>query len=299
MKREINGLIHVDKPKGLSSRRVVDLVGQALGTRKLGHAGTLDPLATGILVLAAGQATRLIEAIQEQAKSYQARVRLGARSNTDDADGLVEESPIEARDIPTLDAIERQLQSQVGLIQQRPPGFSALRIEGRRAYDLARAGEALELAARPVRVDRIAIVAFDWPWLELEIDCGSGTYIRSIARDLGEALACGGLIQELRRTRIGRFSLENALRLDDLSPSTAKAALRPMLDAVRHWPQRTLTPEDVRAIEQGRPIAAREQDPPGRLALVHPDGELLALAEVDRARNRIQPRRVLRVSAGP
>lgn len=297
MNREITGLIHVDKPKGISSRRVVDEVCRALGTRKVGHAGTLDPLATGILVLAIGQATRLIEAIQEQPKTYQARVRLGARSNTDDADGSLEESIVESAEIPTRDAVEHFLESQIGLIQQRPPGFSALRVEGRRAYDLARAGETLELAARPVRVDRISIQAYDWPWLDLEIDCGSGTYIRSIARDLGEALGCGGLIQELRRTRIGRFSLNDALRFEELDPPSALSALRPMLDAVEHWPKLTLSPEEVRAIAIGKSINSGELDRPGRVALIHPDGELFALAEIDHSGRLIQPRRVLRAAA--
>src|SRR4051812_7138067 len=197
--QSICGVLNLNKPPGATSRDVVNRVVQLERKLKVGHAGTLDPLATGVLVVCVGAATRLIENVQRMPKVYRTVVRLGARSDTLDADGRVTE--VEHPEVPDEGGIRAAMADQVGRIAQRPPAFSALKVEGRRAYDLARAGRDVDLAPRPVRIDRIDLLAYAWPRLELEIACGSGTYIRSIARDVGEALGCGGLVDVLVRTR--------------------------------------------------------------------------------------------------
>jgi tRNA pseudouridine55 synthase len=290
----ISGILNVNKPRGLTSRAVVDRVAGVAGGAKMGHAGTLDPLASGVLVVCVGQATRLVEWIQRLPKSYRSVVLLGARSDTLDADGRIshEANPR----VPSRLDIENATTPWIGEVEQMPPDYSALKVRGRRAYDLARAGRPVDLAPRRVRIERISMVHYDWPRLELEIDCGSGTYIRSIARDIGEALGCGGLVETLIRTRIGSFSIDRAVNLDELSPKSIVQHLQPSLDALDGLPQRVLDPEQVAAVTTGRRLATRDFGdpviPPGELALIDRDGRLLALAESNPSEGWIQPRKV-------
>ena len=222
----MNGFLVIDKPGGMTSRDAVNRVQLWFPRRtKIGHTGTLDPLATGVLVLCIGAATKSADRVQAMPKQYETRLRLGATSNTDDADGEVIESP--STPTPTLAVIESTLPAFHGIIQQLPPQFSALKVQGQRAYDLARRGIDVALQPRPVRVDAIAVLGYEWPWLDLRIDCGKGTYIRSIARDLGAILGVGGLVQTLRRTRVGPFSAEQGIKLD-AQASAAHAALLPV-----------------------------------------------------------------------
>lgn len=212
----MDGILNVDKPDGMSSARVVAAVKRLLprGT-KIGHAGTLDPFATGVLLLLVGRATKRCESLMDQSKQYEATVKLGATTATDDLDSPeVVQAAIRP---PDAAAIVATLPQFTGMIQQRPPAFSALKIGGRRAYDMARSGEAVPLAARPVVVYGIEMLEYAWPLLRLRIDCGRGTYIRSIARDVGAALQTGGYLVQLCRTRVGSFSLEGAAALADLS----------------------------------------------------------------------------------
>ncbi|QDV37736.1 tRNA pseudouridine(55) synthase TruB [Tautonia plasticadhaerens] len=293
------GLLNLDKPIGLTSRDVVNRVAYPLKKAKVkvGHAGTLDPLASGVLVVAVGPATRLIEQVQRRPKSYAATILLGATSDTLDADGAV--TPVPDAPVPSADAVRSALASQVGEVEQMPPAYSALRVGGKRAYDLAREGRAVDLAPRRVRIDRVALVRYEWPHLEIEVDCGSGTYIRSIARDVGEALGCGGLIAALRRTRIGPFLVEDALPPDPdrLTAETIPGLLRPALDAVDDLPRLSLTPEQEALVRLGRPLGlASGVGPPaepGEVALLGPDGLLVALAEADPGSGLYRPRRVL------
>jgi len=286
-----NGLLNLNKPIGVTSRDVVDLVARPLRKVKVGHAGTLDPLASGVLVVCVGAATRLIEYVQRMPKTYRARVRLGATSDTLDADGRV----VEAEDppIPGEPELRRALAAQVGTISQRPPEYSALKVDGKRAYDLARAGLPVALAARPVTITRVELIAYDWPAVDLEIDCGSGTYIRSIARDVGEALGCGGLIEVLTRTRIGPFAIEDAIDPSGLDRESIARRLRPPAEAVAGMRRVDLDDFGAAEIALGRPVAA---DPPiskgGEVALIGPGGALLAIAEVVESGARIAPRRV-------
>ncbi len=289
------GLLNLNKPGGMTSRRVVDRAGMSLRRTKLGHAGTLDPLATGVLVVCVGAATRLIEFVQRMPKTYRTVVRLGAESDTLDADGQVREV-VDARQ-PSRAEVELAVSHQVGAIMQRPPDFSALKVKGERAYDLARSGRVVELAARLVHISRIDLIAYEWPLLELEVGCGSGTYIRSIARDVGAELGCGGLVAVLTRTRIGPFTLAGAIDPDSLSAATIAASLRPALEAVSDLPCLALTAEQVALVIQGRELAegagCSGAVSPGEIALIGPGGVLVAVAERDAPAGRIRPRRVL------
>lgn len=294
--RPVQGVLNLNKPIGRTSREVVNLISRPLRRIKVGHAGTLDPLASGVLIVCVGPATRLIEYVQRMPKTYRAVVRLGARSDTLDADGRIVET-IDPNP-PARQAVLDALATRVGTINQVPPRFSALKVAGKRAHDLARAGEEVKLAARPVTVYRIELLEFSWPRLSLEIDCGSGTYIRSIARDLGEQLGCGGLIEALERTRIGPFTLADAVDPTTLTAGSIPGFLRPMSDAVADLPRVSLTGEQVALVARGQAldigrIAPGEPIPPGELALFGPDGALAAVAESDPETGRLQPRRVL------
>lgn len=231
-----NGILNLDKPAGASSARLVARVKRLLprGT-KIGHAGTLDPFATGVLLLLVGKATKSCELLMDAPKQYEAVVQFGATTETDDP-----ESPAApwtpagggALSPPTREAIEAALLSFVGQILQRPPAYSALKVGGRRAYDLARKGEEPALEARPVRVYAIELLDYAWPRLALRIDCGRGTYIRAIARDLGQALDVGGHLAELRRTRVGPFRIEQAAKPETLERDGILAHLQSVPAAV-------------------------------------------------------------------
>jgi len=218
----------VDKPPGVSSARVVARVKRLLprGT-KIGHAGTLDPFATGVLLLLVGKATKACERLMDSPKQYETVIRLGATTETDDPETppipwtpvrQAQGRPASGGEItaPDLQAVESALKRLTGQIMQRPPAYSALKIGGRRAYDLARAGHDVALQPRSVHVYRIELLDYAWPLLRLRIDCGRGTYIRAIARDLGEALDVGGHLAELRRTGVGKFRIEDAVRPEKL-----------------------------------------------------------------------------------
>ncbi len=243
---KVAGIIVLDKPTGPTSRELVDRVAELLPRVKVGHAGTLDPLAGGILIVCVGVATRLIEIIQDLGKSYRTVIRLGARSDTQDALGTIvlEES---AR-VPTFAEVREALSKLVGRVVQTPPDYSAVKIKGRRAYDLARAGQSVDIAPRLVQIDRIEAIGYSWPHLELEIDCSKGTYIRSIARDLGEALGCGGLVEALDRTRIGQFTKEQASDPRELSRANIAAVIRPPLEAVAHLRRLLIDDAQIEAV---------------------------------------------------
>jgi tRNA pseudouridine55 synthase len=213
----MEGVINLDKPPGMSSARAVDQVKRLLPFRtKIGHAGTLDPFATGVLVLLIGKATKRCEELMDQPKQYDMTMKLGATTTTDDPESPEVTTPGFVAESITLAHIRELLPRFIGPIQQRPPAFSALKIRGKRAYDLARRGEHVELEARTVHVYGIELLDYTPPLLRLRIDCGRGTYIRSIARDLGAALGAGGYLTQLRRTRVGDFAIEQAVSLPNL-----------------------------------------------------------------------------------
>ncbi len=221
------GLMLIDKPLRRTSMDVCAAIrakfrrAGAPKRLKVGHAGTLDPLATGLLVIMVGKATTLCNALMANQKEYQTVINLSAFSTTDDAEG--ERTTIEVNRPPTEPEIQATLVNFVGVIQQRPPIYSAMKVGGRRAYDLARQGEVFELQARPTTIHSIKICGFTWPLLDVTVVCGKGTYIRSLARDIGVALRTGGMLESLRRTRSGEFDVTNARTLaslpDVLSPT--------------------------------------------------------------------------------
>ena len=223
----MDGIINLDKPAGLSSARVVDQVTRLLprGT-KIGHAGTLDPFATGVLLLLVGRGTKLCERMMDAPKQYEATVKLGGTTPTDDPESP--ETPTPGAAPVGRDAVDGAVRRFVGAILQKPPTFSALKISGRRAYDLARGGQTVELQPRPVQVYGIEVLQYEWPVLRLRIDCGRGTYVRSLARDIGEALGVGGHLTALRRTKVGRFDAASAATPEDVRAKGVAAVLHPL-----------------------------------------------------------------------
>jgi tRNA pseudouridine55 synthase len=287
-----NGLVVVDKPGGITSRKVVDLAHRWFGRKtRIGHAGTLDPLATGVLVLCLGQATRLVEYVQRMEKTYRSIFRLGARSDTDDADGTITRTP--GAVAPELTAVNDALAGFVGMIEQTPPAYSAAKVTGQRAYDLAREGVEVNLAPRPVHVYAIDVLRYEYPELEVEVRCGKGTYIRSLARDLGDRLGCGAHVKTLRRTRIGPFTADQAVRMD-ADAATAREHVLPASLAVAGIPSLVL-PEGERlrlfngqVIELPPEICLEE----GEVAVFDEAGTLAAVAVVDWGRRVLRPGKV-------
>lgn len=248
-----DGLLVLDKPAGITSRAALNRLQRWFprGTR-VGHTGTLDPLATGVLVVCLGSATRLAEYVQAMSKEYVATFHLGAGSSTDDADGEI--TPIQAEP-PPLEQVRAELERFVGAIEQVPPQFSAALVAGERAHDLARQGEAVDLAPRRVRIYQIGILDFNYPLLQVRVHCGKGTYIRSLARDLGQALGCGAYVATLRRTRVGPFRAEQALPLTEEPPATLR--LLPLTAAVAELPRLVLPAEPLRRFRHGQKIHDR------------------------------------------
>ncbi len=208
----MNNILFIDKPSGITSFDVIRKLRQKLGIQKMGHAGTLDPLATGLLIIGLEKATKELAAYMGLPKEYEALAEFGKVSTTYDAQGELRITNDELRKVPR-EEFEKILPHFVGEIDQTPPQFSAIRVKGKRAYDLARRGEKMELASRKVRIDSIEILDWNWPLVRLRVKCGKGTYIRSLAHDLGQKIGCGAYVKELRRTAIGDFRVENAEKL--------------------------------------------------------------------------------------
>jgi len=223
----MDGILNLDKPAGPSSAACLNRLKRLLPRKtKIGHAGTLDPFATGVLLVLIGRATKLCEQLMDQPKAYETTIKLGARTETDDCESV--EIPNEKAVIPTRETIAAALPAFLGNIQQRPPNFSAMKVGGRRAYALARGGNPVELPARTVRVDAIELISYEYPLLRLSIACGRGTYIRSLARDLGEMLGTGGHLTQLRRTRVGAFYAERAITMEKLAAEGVEEHLQAM-----------------------------------------------------------------------
>jgi tRNA pseudouridine55 synthase len=292
----VDGLLLVDKPAGVSSHDVVSLARRALGEKRIGHAGTLDPFATGLLVLLVGRATRLLPHLPGEPKVYEATIRFGAETDTEDLGGsVVREAPL-----PTRRAMLAAMPALTGAVSQVPPAYSAKRIEGRRAYDLARAGESVELKPVTIRVDRWEvlelrddvgrIVEGDAPVREarVRITCGGGTYIRSLARDLARACGSAAHLTKLRRMRSGPFAADEAASLADLRE--ARVTVRPALAALDGFPVQVLDDEEITRIVRGIDVPAHVAGAWGALTNGE-SGALVALAE--RQADRWQPRVVM------
>ncbi len=280
-----DGLLLVDKPAGMTSHDVVLAARRAFGESRIGHAGTLDPFATGLLVLLLGRATRLLPHLDGTPKVYEATIRLGAETETDDLHGAV----VRVAEPPGDAAIADAIAQLTGSLEQIPPTYSAKRIGGRRAYDAARAGVALELAPARVEVFAGRDVERDGDVLRATIECGGGTYVRAIARDLGRLTGSAAHLTGLRRTRSGPFSVADAVTVDDLRQG--RATLRPALDALPTIPHVELDETDAERVLRGIAVQRTRHEP--RAALVDArNGQLLAFAEA--ADDRWQPRVVMR-----
>jgi tRNA pseudouridine55 synthase len=268
------GLVVVDKPAGITSHDVVSRVRRLAGTRKVGHAGTLDPMATGVLVLGVGRATRLLGHLLVTDKAYDATVRLGESTTTDDAEG----EPVARASTETVTEahVRAALAAMVGEVDQVPSAVSAIKVDGKRAYARVRSGEQVELAARRVRIDTIDVHAVRGADVDISVSCSSGTYIRAIARDLGDALGVGGHLVALRRTAVGPYRIEDAHTLEELADDFA---VLPIAEAARAaFPTLVLDDDQATDVRFGRKLTL-QLPAGGPVALLTGDGEFLALYE--------------------
>jgi tRNA pseudouridine55 synthase len=297
----VNGWLVFDKPQFITSTHALNKVKRLFDAAKAGHAGTLDPLATGVLPIAFGEATKTIPHVVDATKEYRFLVRWGIETNTDDAEG----EPVSQSDVrPAREAIETVMNDFRGSISQVPPRFSAIKIEGERAYDLAREGEAFEIQPRTVEIHSLNIA--DIPSADtclFEAECGKGTYVRSLARDMGRKLGCLGHVAELRRTRVGPFLAENAISLESLSEIGNSAAgrealmqaLLPVETALDGIPALAVNGSDAARLRRGKPIIIRGRDAPIHHGLIYAtsSGTLIALGEV--SQGELRPSRVFNI----
>lgn len=295
IKNAISGAIVVDKPTGMTSHDVVQAIRNGTGIRRVGHTGTLDPRASGVLVVLVGPAVRLSEYVSASDKRYQAIVKLGASTDTFDADGKFthkSEAPVNV----TEAQFEEALKKFIGHIEQTPPPYSAVKVQGRKAYEMAREGEEVELAPRTIDVYHLEVLEWAPPEAVIDVHCSSGTYVRSLANDLGDLLGCGAYLVGLRRTKSGRFSLRDATPLRKLQEAFKSGNwaqyLIPAAEALADWPAIELDPDLVDAIKHGHRVAAAEDAKPGMVRAVSMAGELVALMELDEETRQWRPKKV-------
>jgi tRNA pseudouridine55 synthase len=301
-KRDVHGWLILDKPVGMTSTHAVAIVKRVFRAKKAGHAGTLDPLASGCLPIALGEATKTVPYVMDGKKAYRFTVTWGVETTTDDTEG----TPARTSDLrPSQDEVEAMLPRFTGAILQVPPKFSAIKVDGERAYDLARDGEEVELEAREVLIDSLAIVAHDGNSTTLEAECGKGTYVRAIARDLGRALGCFGHVTALRRTRVGPFREEEFIPADDLTrtlPDPAEqeahiaALLSPVDRGLAELVELQVSRHDAARLKRGQSVILRGRDAPtilGHVAVVA-GHELIAIGEIDKG--ELRPHRVFNLA---
>jgi len=297
-KRDVNGWLVLDKPVGMTSTHAVSVAKRLYSAKRAGHAGTLDPLASGLLPIALGEATKTVPFVMDGRKVYQFTVRWGEERDTDDAEGRVDATNA-AR--PSADDIRSILPQFSGTIAQVPPRFSAIKVDGERAYDLARDGEVVELEARPVEIHRLSLVAIPDPdHAVLSAECGKGTYVRALARDMGRLLGCFGHVSALRRTGVGPFSEQDGVSLERLQAADAAALialLQPVAAGVQGLSALSVSRADAARLARGQAVLLRGRDAPivqGCVA-VFTQGDLIALA--DAAEGELRPRRIFNLGA--
>ena len=282
VKNAISGVLVVDKPVGMTSHDVVQVIRNGTGLRRAGHTGTLDPRASGVLVVLVGPAVRLSEFVSASDKRYQAIIRLGSTTDTFDADGKLTQ-PAQPVNV-TEQQFEKVLATFVGEIEQIPPPYSAVKVQGRKAYEMAREGEEVELAPRKITVHHLEVLEWAPPEVVIDVHCSSGTYVRSLANDLGAALGCGAYLVGLRRTKSGRFSLREAAPLRKLQEAFHAGNwyqyLIPAAEALAEWPSIELSPDDVENVRHGHRVKAAPDAQPGLVRGVSTQGELVALMEL-------------------
>jgi len=293
----VQGLIPLDKPKGLTSRRCVDLVGQMVRVRKAGHAGSLDPLATGVLLILLGKATRLAEYLMRTEKEYLVTAQLGVKTDTADAEGAL----LEKREVPTLsrEFLLDLLKSFVGEIQQIPPAYSAKKVAGIPAYSIARRGGQPRLAPITVTIFELALLSYQEPLLSLRVRCSHGTYIRTLCEDLGERLGCGAHVTDLRRTRVGFLRDQECVSLETLVESvTPLQFLRPLSEMVSFMPGVCVNDEEILALRQGKMVFLKERTLSGTgtgaegVRALDDEGNLVAICRVQEDSGILKPEKV-------
>jgi tRNA pseudouridine55 synthase len=282
----LRGLLNLNKPSGMTSRDVVNLVQRLARPLKVGHAGTLDPLATGVLAVCVGTATRLIEHIQRMPKTYVGTFLLGRESDTEDIEGRVVELADPPQ--PTLAQLAAAAAKFTGEILQRPPAYSALKVAGRRAYELARQGKPVDLQPRPIAVHRLEIISYRYPEMVLEIKCGSGTYVRSLGRDIAESLGTAAVMSALTRTAIGNFRLSEAVDPASFAAANLQEHLLPLLMAVEYLPRVDLSPVEAIRLGNGLTISRTSLPDAAEYAGISPTGELCSIL-VPRGKNQLAP----------
>lgn len=294
IKNVVSGVLVVDKPIGLTSHDVVQIIRRGTGIRRAGHTGTLDPRASGVLVVLIGPAVRLSEYVSASDKRYQATIRLGSSTDTYDAEGIVTETSTSIEDI-TEEQFDEILQKFVGEIQQVPPPYSAVKVKGRKAYEMARKGEDVELSPRTINVYSLEVLEWAPPEVVVDVYCSSGTYVRSLANDLGNELGCGAHLIGLRRTKSGRFTLRDAVPLRRLQESFDAGDwyrnLIPAAEALADWPMVELNADDVELVRHGHRVTA-ESNASGWARAVSQQGDLVALVEFIEEDGEWQPRKV-------
>ncbi len=277
----VNGILNVNKPSGCTSFSIVALVRRLAGEKRVGHAGTLDPVATGVLPVCLGQATRITEYLHDCTKEYIALIEFGTTTDTFDREGKVTCTKDAA--LVTSQLVEKSLMSFQGTIQQVPPAYSAIKVKGRQSYELAREGIPVSHQPRKVKIDLIEILGFENPCLKIKIRCSKGTYIRSLANDLGEMLGCGAYLKDLVRTAYGPFTLDSSISVDDIRTSFAESNLDRLLYPVdyplQQWDSRVATDETSREIVQGHDMQFDNVDASvnHRICVYSPDKKLLAI----------------------
>jgi tRNA pseudouridine55 synthase len=292
LKNAISGVLVVDKPIGLTSHDVVQIIRKGTNIRRAGHTGTLDPRASGVLVVLVGPAVRLSEYVSASDKRYQAVIRLGSTTDTYDAEGQVtSSSPVNISE----EQFDAELKSFIGEIEQTPPPYSAIKIKGKKAYELAREGEEVELLPRKIQVYNLELLEWAPPEAVIDVYCSSGTYVRSLAYDLGEKLGCGAHLVGLRRTKSGRFTLRDAVPLRKLREAFEAGNwyqyLIPAAEALSDWHAIELTHEQVESVRHGHRVPGNPGE--GQWARgISEAGELIALLEFDETSSEWQPRKV-------
>ena len=283
VKNAISGVLVIDKPVGMTSHDVVQAVRNGTNLRRAGHTGTLDPRASGVLVILVGPAVRLSEYVSASDKRYQAIIRLGSSTDTFDADGKFTRSdqPVNV----TEAQFEEVLKTFIGEIEQTPPPYSAVKLQGRKAYEMAREGEEVEIAPRKIMVHHLEVLEWASPEVVIDVHCSSGTYVRSLANDLGVQLGCGAYLVGLRRTKSGRFSLRDATPLRKLQEAFNAGNwyqyLIPAAEALGDWPAIELSPDEVEGVRHGHRVkAVGEAELGSRVRGVSTQGELVALMEL-------------------
>ena len=282
VKNAISGALVVDKPVGMTSHDVVQAIRNGTGLRRAGHTGTLDPRASGVLVILVGPAVRLSEYVSASDKRYQAIIRLGGSTDTFDAEGLV--TPSKDPVTVTEAQFETALQTFVGEIEQTPPPYSAVKVQGRKAYEMAREGEEVELAPRKITVHHLEVLEWAPPEVVIDVHCSSGTYVRSLANDLGVMLGCGAYLVGLRRTKSGRFSLRDSVPLRKLQEAFTAGNwyqyLIPAAEALGDWPAVELNPDEVEGVRHGHRVKVLGEPAETKVRGVSTQGELVALMEL-------------------